>query len=99
MGIDMSAHYTVSGYRGIAFRITGYAKVWETATVINDDGTLEAIEGEGEWVDDTDSLVMVMIGDDRKHYVSPDDITLLPEGDYCAECGQVGCTHDGRDRD
>lgn len=40
-----------------------------------------------------------MVGDDALHKEDRDDYTeLLGELDYCAECGQVGCGHDGRDR-
>jgi uncharacterized protein YlxP (DUF503 family) len=41
----------------------------------------------------------VMVGDDREHIVDIDDLTELGELDYCAECGQIGCAHDGRDRE
>jgi hypothetical protein len=39
----------------------------------------------------TGHLVCVMIGDDQHHAIDPDDLTPLKEGDYCPECGQVGC--------
>jgi hypothetical protein len=42
--------------------------------------------------------IVVMIGDDREHIVDPEDLTHIDEDDYCHECGQVGCTADGRDR-
>ena len=38
----------------------------------------------------------VMVGDDRVHEVDKDDLVLLDEDAYCSECGQVGCTADGR---
>jgi len=38
-----------------------------------------------------------MVGDDRDYSVDPDDVTELAPEDYCAECGQVGCRHDGRE--
>jgi hypothetical protein len=28
----------------------------------------------------------------------PDDVVPLEREDYCGECGQVGCSHDGLDR-
>lgn len=46
----------------------------------------------------TGNVLMVMVGDDRIHSIDPDDLRILPEDDYCHECGQVGCTADGRDR-
>jgi len=43
-------------------------------------------------------VVVVMVGDDREHTVDPEDLTRLDDDAYCAECGQIGCTGDGRDR-
>ena len=42
---------------------------------------------------------MVAVGDDYKHRVDPEDVEEIDELDYCAECGQIGCCCDGRDRD
>lgn len=46
----------------------------------------------------TGALVVVMVGDDKRHIVDESDLTELTELDYCHECGQMGCTHDGLDR-
>lgn len=76
----------VKGYRGIAFRILG----WETEP-----------DADTEWSGyevRTGNLVARMVGDDRHHSVDPDDVVPLAREDYCGECGQVGCTHDGYDR-
>jgi hypothetical protein len=54
------------------------------ARVVHDDGEVWA--------------TVVMIGDDRKHQVDRDSIKEIPREDYCMECGQVGCAHDGYDR-
>ena len=40
----------------------------------------------------------LMVGDDKLHVVDPEDVTALPREDYCGQCGQVGCGHDGLDR-
>lgn len=45
-----------------------------------------------------DSVTVVMVGDDSPHTVDRDQLTLIGEDDYCAECGQIGCTADGRAR-
>ncbi len=42
-------------------------------------------------------VYMIMVGDDYRHLIDPMDIELV--ADYCRECGQIGCTHDGVDRD
>ena len=46
----------------------------------------------------TGKVVAVMVGDDHRFTFDPDDLTPLGETDYCGSCGQIGCTHDGRDR-
>lgn len=46
----------------------------------------------------TGNLVCVMVGDDRHWSFDPDDVAPLDDDDYCHECGQIGCGHDGRDR-
>ena len=78
--------YTVDRYVGIAWLVLG----WETEP---DEDT--------EWTGylmRTGNVVCVMIGDDRRHSVEPDDLIALDDLAYCAECGQVGCGHDGRER-
>lgn len=41
---------------------------------------------------------VVMVGDDHEHVVPLEDVTPLDDLAYCAECGQLGCEHDGRER-
>lgn len=78
--------YSVEGYRGVAWRVYG----WEVEP--DDDTHWSGYEAR------TGRVVCVMVGDDRRHTFEPDALTPLGELDYCASCGQVGCTHDGRDR-
>jgi hypothetical protein len=80
--------YTVSGWgEDIAFVVRG----WETEP---DEDT----EWSGYEVR-TGRIVVTMIGDDARHVVDIEDLTPLDREDYCGECGQVGCAHDGLDRD
>lgn len=88
--LDFNAAYTVDGYRGIAFRLIGYAPMPQDA---GDDDW-----GDFEPEDDETRVIAVMVGDDRRHVVDVEDVTVIPEDAYCAECGQMGCTADGRDR-
>ena len=85
--LDTDARYTVGGWgKGIAFWI-------DCAETEHDDDT--------EWtgyVHETGRVLAVMVGDDKRHSVDPSDLTLLDNLDYCTECGQVGCSHDGRER-
>jgi hypothetical protein len=83
--LDSSARYTVASYGGVAFYLTSWAERWD--------------DEEQEWVPDGDDTVWaVMVGDDRRHLIDVEELTLLDPLGYCAECGQVGCTHDGRER-
>lgn len=79
--------YTVQGHRDVAWRVYG----WETEP--DEDTEWSGYENR------TGRVVCVMVGDDRKFTFDPEDLTPLDDLDYCAECGQIGCGHDGRDRD
>ena len=79
--------YTVAGWgAGIAWGIWG----WETEP--DEDTEWSGCENR------TGMLLACMVGDDALHTVDPEDVTALDEDDYCQECGQVGCCHDGRER-
>jgi hypothetical protein len=91
--IDFDARYEVAGYRGIAWYLIGYV---ENETYRWDD------EAECEYPVlemDLDMVEAVMVGDDRKFEIDVDDLTKLDDEDYCHQCGQIGCTHDGLDRE
>ena len=75
--------YTVCGWRGTAFSILG----WETEP--DEDTEWSGVETR------TGSVVAVMVGDHKRHLVDRADITALAREDYCGECGQIGCAHDG----
>jgi len=95
--------YRVRNWPAVAVRVVGYPQQWEPdmCLMTDDDGNeWEEETGEGEWVDDTEcgDVLVVMVGDDRKHRVAKTDLLPLDELDYCTECGQIGCCHDGRDR-
>ena len=100
MNIDFNARYSVAGYGGIAFYLLGYATEtqYEGDIVICDDEDCDHslsemcwIEGDYSIVIDTDRVRAVMVGDDREYIVGIDDLTLLQDDDFCAECGQIGC--------
>lgn len=77
----------IAGYDGIACTILG----WHTEP--DEDTEWSGYETR------TGRLVAVMVGDDHRFLVDPDDVSALAREDYCAECGQIGCRHDGFDRD
>ena len=73
--------HTADGWSaGIAWRVLG----WQ----------MQADE-DTEWsgyYQRTGRLLAIMVGDDRPFEFDPADLTPLPAGEYCPECGQVGCT-------
>ena len=75
-----------SGCAGVAWHVLG----WETAA--DEDTEWTGIEERTGW------LVCVMVGDDAHYLFEPGDIQPLRREDYCGECGQIGCAHDGLDR-
>jgi len=81
-----AAAYAVADYPGIAFAVYG----WETEP--DEDTEWSGYEAR------TGRVVVVMVGDDRRHVVDEADLAPLDRAAYCGECGQVGCGHDGLDR-
>jgi hypothetical protein len=86
-GLDFDARYKVHGYGGVAFYLLGYV------TTRDEDYEWTGLEDV-----DASQVRAVMVGDDYVHIVDVDDLTVIAEDDYCAECGQIGCTADGRER-
>src|SRR5262245_29002075 len=78
--------YRVDGYGGIAWSVLG----WETEP---DEDT----EWSGYEVR-TGNVIARMIGDDRNFSFEPEELRPLEREEYCGECGQIGCFHDGLDR-
>ena len=80
--------YTLSNWgNGIAWYVRG----WETEP---DEDT----EWSGYEIR-TGKLVCTMVGDDKHFAVDPAHVTPLEREEYCGVCGQVGCSHDGLERD
>ena len=81
----------VKGWKGVAFNILGP----EMVEPDDADGCVVRVpHGRVHLY----NVRVVMVGDDKVHIVDKDDCTEIPEEDYCSVCGQIGCTHDGRDR-
>tara|TARA_R110000824_G_scaffold233128_3_gene421276 strand:- start:25 stop:327 length:303 start_codon:yes stop_codon:yes gene_type:complete len=72
---------------GVAWRVIG----WHTEP--DEDTAWSGMEYR------TGQLVVVMVGDDHRILVDPDDVVTIDRAAYCGECGQMGCGHDGLDRD
>lgn len=112
--LDRSARYTAKGFEGCALIVRGFPKVWEPCIALvecqdadcdchtNENKLHEEDTGEGEWVEQDEScgrVIVTMVGDDGKHEIDIEDLKKIDDLDYCGVCGQIGCTHDGRDRD
>lgn len=41
----------------------------------------------------TGRVVVCMVGDDRLEACDRDELKAIKRGDYCSECGQIGCRH------
>ena len=90
--LDPEARYTV-GARTVAWYYIG--------PEMQDEYDPDTGENVTEWSGyqvETGRVLMVMVGDDRPFAFDPEDCIPLDEDAYCASCGQVGCTADGRDR-
>jgi hypothetical protein len=85
-GWDLDAAYAVSGDAGMSWRIVG--------PEIEPDGDTEWSGYERA----TGRVCMVMIGDDAVFTFDPAEVRAIDDLAYCASCGQIGCTADGRDR-
>jgi hypothetical protein len=72
-------HYRVADYPGIAFYVLG----WETEP---DEETFWS----GYEVQ-TGRVLAVMVGDDYRHSIDPDDLEPLSPLEFCRDCGQIGC--------
>lgn len=76
----------IAGHPGVAWNVLG----WESEP--DDDTEWSGCENR------TGRLVCVMIGDDHRWLFDPEDVQALNRAEYCGECGQIGCGHDGLDR-
>ena len=102
--VDFAARYSVAGYGGIASYLTGWAQdeIQAAPLLVCEDPDCEHdsdtcwIEDDPELVDSDTLVRAVMVGDDREHLIPVEDLTVIAEDDYCSECGQIGCTADGR---
>lgn len=104
--LDRSLHYRHPDFRGVALSFSKYGTDWsdyepelvceETGCEHTDDSCWLVDEPEPQ--EDRAWAYVVMVGDDTEHLVQTHDLTVLPEEAFCLECGQIGCTHDGRVR-
>ena len=94
-GVDFDAHYRLTR-TAVAWRLLGWAMREEPimCNVADEDGKeVEVESGEFEAVPDYENVVAVMVGDDRREVFAVSDLdgAKIGEGEFCRDCGQIGC--------
>lgn len=99
MTLDRDARYRVNGWPGVAV----WTKRYERTPRIDEETGEEIRIWLGECDDaydiNEDMVYVVMVGDNQEHLVDAEDLILIDDEAYCHVCGQLGCTHDGLERD
>ena len=98
-GLLVHETFTARGWRGVAWSALGYATaetspewhLWCAAPKCEHESEDCYYFEEGETVPCSDQVVAVMVGDDRPFILDVTDLEPLEEGDYCPDCGQIGC--------
>lgn len=108
---DFDVHYTHPDFRGVALWAARHPVEhadsddnWEPDPDYPDEMFWMGCEKFYGDVDctcepDVNQVVVYMVGDDRPFVVDCDDLVKIDRSDYCGECGQIGCTHDGYNRE
>lgn len=104
--INFDARYRVEGRGGIAWRPVRYGTtdVYEGDVIVCEDEECDHAMSEMCWamgdtsiVTDLEWVYAVMVGDDREESLEVETLTEISDEEFCHECGQMGCTGDGRD--
>lgn len=96
--LDREKRYRVERWDGVAFYYYGDEMGWTEENWTWDgegdpDDEASYIYDEPEEVP-TGNVIMVMVGDDEKHIIDPEECTELDDDEFCTECGQIGCKGD-----
>ncbi len=92
----------VDGMDGIVYWFAGYGTMeeYEGDYLVCDDDECDHsmsemcwTEGDTSIVTDYDHAIVVMVGDDRRHDIHTEDVSLLPDDEHVCSCGQRGCPH------
>jgi len=97
--IDFRSAYRVAGWEGMAWNVVGYATYWteDNWTFVGgpeDDANTDEqfyVYDEPEEVEDRTRVRCYMVGDDAIFIHDIEDLTPLPEEEFCPGCGQIGC--------
>ncbi len=84
--MKIGAYVRVKGFSGVACIFVGMQieRFWDL-----DEGIYLEDPEERE----TGMALVVMVGDDHRHAVDPEDMTEIDEETFCHGCGQIGCGH------
>ena len=83
-GINFDGRFKVKRWPAVAVVALGYFAEYPES---------DEEDPEPELVADESRIVVVMVGDDKRHVVDASDLTEIPEEGYCPSCGQIGCGH------
>lgn len=83
MTIEKYTPVTHPSFNGIALRFLGHPTEKKFYVDLMEHDEVEI----------TEEALVYMVGDDREHRVSMDELTIIEEGDFCSGCGQTGCLH------
>lgn len=83
-GIDFDGRFRVKRWPAVAVVAMGYFAEYPEPS---------EEDQEPELMSDESRIVVVMVGDDKRHIVAASDLIPLNEDEFCPECGQIGCGH------
>lgn len=93
--ITTDNRYAVEGYGGVAFYFAGqqieHTVEWEYVGPEDGDYDDECNYVCNEDERTTGMVYMIMVGDDHKHVIDPEDVRIIDPESYCSSCGQIGC--------
>lgn len=82
----------VRGFQGVACAVIGPELKPGPSEWFDEDSGEYVHDEEPEQIE-TGRVVVIMVGDDQRFAVEPEDCSPLAEHEYCGGCGQIGCGH------
>lgn len=84
--LKIGSYVRVKGFSEVACTFVGMQteRYWDL-----DEGIFPGEPEERE----TGKALVVMVGDDHRYAVDPEDMTEIDKETFCHGCGQIGCGH------